>query len=629
MKLKHNIIEDLREILALDYAVILLLGVYQGLLSTLSLAPFNLPFLAWLAPWPFFYFSRRFHDSIPKLFLAGAVSSFFLCIFSFYWMLSLFKNFGDLNLGVSLLIFVPYTVLLNLKSPLFVILLGLTYRSAFRRYTPLRWFVAGLLGLLTDFLTPQIFPWYWGNLLAGNPWLSQIAEVTGIYGLSFIMFAGSYVFYRLTKIIFFADNLTHKNGFSPLARIKKLFRRPILVRLLPVPLVLIVLLVGGAVRKTQMEKAQADFPRVRVAAIQANAPLESGSMRELVREIRDLIQRRIPNLVNQAGQAAEGKLDLIVLPESAVPYVSADPTPLNGNYYRPSFEKMLMLLSYNWNADVYFNEITFTRGDRRKGEPRKMGRNSSALYGRDGRRHSVYHKRKLLAFGEYIPGTDFLKKTGLIKLVPGAILGARFHPGDTSHLIPYGTANRENPFTPPGGPLNMRDIPAGPREFESAYFTDREFKATGAFMPLICYEVLSPEHVRSFFHHRYKNGKTMNPDFLVNVTQDGWYGDSIETYQHYELGRIRSLETRRALVRSTNSGSSGFIDIAGNYVRPMVGPRLTGQEVADIQIWDVPVNRETLTIYVRYGNKWILIPVIALLSLIALRARRQMRRHVN
>jgi apolipoprotein N-acyltransferase len=53
------------------------------------------------------------------------------------------------------------------------------------------------------------------------------------------------------------------------------------------------------------------------------------------------------------------------------------------------------------------------------------------------------------------------------------------------------------------------------------------------------------------------------PDFLVNVTNDAWFGDSAEPYLHEQVARLRSIETRRDLVRSVNTGVSSHITATG------------------------------------------------------------------
>lgn len=600
--------EKIRLLLRKDSVAIGVLGLVQGLLSTLSLAPFNFPLLVWVAPWPLFYFADRFRNRPRLLLLAGAVSSLWLCTFSFYWMLHLFQVFGGLPLALSLLIFVPYTILLNLKSPLFVLLFGMTRRRPYRALVGPGFLAAGVLGLGTDFLTPQIFPWYWGNLLAGNLWLAQWAEVLGVYGLSLILFASSFVLYRMARL---APAVVRKTARLTRGR---------LLRVLPVPTALVVLLVLGGLRLWQMDLRQSELPRIRVATIQPNAPLERpGEEQDTLSIHRELTHRTIPDLAERAVRHGEGRVDLIVLPESAVPYYSAHDNPYtrSAQWYSPAFERMVQLLALNWNAEVFFNEITIRPGQNALGEYGGLVYNSSALYTREGHRKAAYDKQMLLAFGEYIPGVGLLKATGLIHLVPGVVRGARFYPGDFPRLIPYSRSNQRQKQTY-RVPLSAEAMAATPPTKAGDLFPPRHFTQDGSFGPLICYEVLSPELVRSFFLANVRG-----PDFLVNITQDGWYGKTIETFQHYELGRLRAIETRRALVRSTNSGTSGFVDLTGRYAKPLFGPIFTQQERPDVQVWDVPISRSGPTLYVRFGNAYLWLTLLLWGGSIALHFRRK------
>jgi len=54
-----------------------------------------------------------------------------------------------------------------------------------------------------------------------------------------------------------------------------------------------------------------------------------------------------------------------------------------------------------------------------------------------------------------------------------------------------------------------------------------------------------------------------NASLLVNLSNDAWFGDTLEPYQHLALAKLRAVEQRRFLVRSTNSGISAFIDPVG------------------------------------------------------------------
>jgi apolipoprotein N-acyltransferase len=73
---------------------------------------------------------------------------------------------------------------------------------------------------------------------------------------------------------------------------------------------------------------------------------------------------------------------------------------------------------------------------------------------------------------------------------------------------------------------------------------------------LICYEDILPGFVNGMVRHA-------DPDLLVNLTNDTWFGDSTEPWIHLALAKLRAVEHRRYLIRSTNTGVSAIIDPVG------------------------------------------------------------------
>lgn len=600
-----------------DAAAITGLGLVQGLLMCLAMEPFGWPLAGWLAPWPLFYLAGRFRSSAPKLVLSGMACAFFFCAFTFYWVVGLFGTFAGLGRVASLSLFIPHAVFCNLQFPAFVLLFGLALRLPLRRYLRPRWLAAGTLALIADYTVPRLFPYCWGNFIAGNRYMAQIADITGVYGLTFALFVVSYFLYRIAGIL--TGSVSRGRLF---ASVKGLASLPALKRLFPVPLFMALCLAYGAVRLHQVLEIQKTLPTVRTAIINPNAPPEDRAYvsRPIVEK---LICKTIPDLAEQAARAAGGRLDLVVLPESAVPFMCGHDTQAARRIkkYSPDAELMAQLIAWNWNVDVFLNETSYEYAPAGPGKRERVAFNSSVLYSRDGKRRDSYHKRVLLAFGEYLPGEKFLKAIGLDRAVREIIGSSRFRPGQSSNLIPYAVRNRESPY------YNRRPLPHTslkgvlPREFEKKFPADRAFSPDGYFLPLICYESILAAHVRSFFHG---NGGR-NPDFIVNITQDGWYGETTETYQHFELARIRAIETRRALVRSVNDGAAGFVDIAGRHVTPLAGPVMTAPDTAGFQVWDVPINREIRTLYVRFGELWIAVPIFIMAILTVWRKAKSMR----
>jgi len=140
--------------------------------------------------------------------------------------------------------------------------------------------------------------------------------------------------------------------------------------------------------------------------------------------------------------------------------------------------------------------------------------NSFYIFGPGGRLLSIYDKFHLVPFGEYVPLSQTLHALGIDKLVnqPGS-----FGSGDGPHTYPV-----------PGAPSAA---------------------------PLICYEVLFPGEVV---------GKD-RPGWLVNVTDDSWFGPSSSTgpYQHFLIARVRAIEEGLPIVRAANTGISAVIDPLG------------------------------------------------------------------
>jgi apolipoprotein N-acyltransferase len=81
------------------------------------------------------------------------------------------------------------------------------------------------------------------------------------------------------------------------------------------------------------------------------------------------------------------------------------------------------------------------------------------------------------------------------------------------------------------------------------------------FLPTICYEDILPALVRRLWR---SSGPT---SVLVNLTNDSWFGDSHEPLIHLALASFRAIETRRALIRSTNTGISALVDPVGRIPR--------------------------------------------------------------
>ena len=178
----------------------------------------------------------------------------------------------------------------------------------------------------------------------------------------------------------------------------------------------------------------------------------------------------------------------------------------------------------------------------------------------DGSILSLYDKVHLVPFGEYLPFQHLLESLGLQQLTKQR---GGFLAGDRRRLISI-----------PGAP------PA---------------------LPLICYEAVFADELMP---------KGPRPGWIVNVTNDGWFGISSGPYQHLQQARLRAIEQGLPLVRAANTGISAVIDPLGR----IVGALPLGSE----GVLDSPLPRPVAApIYARVGDApTFLIAAMALFAVI-------------
>ena len=116
----------------------------------------------------------------------------------------------------------------------------------------------------------------------------------------------------------------------------------------------------------------------------------------------------------------------------------------------------------------------------------------------------------------------------------------------------------------------------------------------------ICYEAIYPGEVRRFV----ANGAQL----LVNISNDGWFGRSAAPEQHLRMARVRAVENRRWLVRSTNNGYTASVDPYGRIFEP-IKPDI--RAVADLP-YDLRTDE---SIYTRFGDwfAWLCVAVSVIL----------------
>jgi apolipoprotein N-acyltransferase len=192
--------------------------------------------------------------------------------------------------------------------------------------------------------------------------------------------------------------------------------------------------------------------------------------------------------------------------------------------------------------------------------------NSIYVIDHEGSILSVYDKLHLVPFGEYLPLQNLMERVGLEQLTK---VQGGFIPGTVSRNL---------------------EIPHAPRA-----------------LPLICYEAIFPGAVAA-------QNRNDRPGWMVNLTNDGWFGISTGPHQHLQQARWRAVEQGLPLVRAANTGISAVIDPVGRTVAEL-GLGIEG-------VLDSPLPTAIApTIYARIGD----IPAAVLFAaalLIVFRRRR-------
>ena len=176
------------------------------------------------------------------------------------------------------------------------------------------------------------------------------------------------------------------------------------------------------------------------------------------------------------------------------------------------------------------------------------------------------HPAALAAFATSMPSGATLLMGSLRRSTPDAganifnsvhaVVGGRIVATyDKAHLVPYG---EYLPLESWLGPLGLRRVVTVPGSFDSGA-GPRSLAVAGlpSFSPLICYEAIFPGAVLD---------SSDRPQWLLNVTNDGWFGETSGPHQHLAQARLRAIEEGLPLVRAANTGISALIDPYGRVI---------------------------------------------------------------
>lgn len=366
-----------------------------------------------------------------------------------------------------------------------------------------------LLGILTlpslwvalEFLRSHLLTGFGWGLLGYSQWrflpFIQIADVTGAYGVSFLVMLGNVTLYHLIRW----DH--SKKG--------RLFL------VIGMAVIFFSTLFYGKIRLQTLLSPST----LRVSVIQGNIPQDL----KWDASARDLVMKKYEHLTELA---ALNTPDIIFWPETSVPGFLPDEKDLLDRLVALSQKiKTYLLVGTPWNeGGVTYNSALFLKG---------------------GKILERYDKLHLVPYGEFIPFED------TFPFMRDWIVTGDFYPG-----------KEETVFRHP----------------------------KGSFSVLVCFEDIFPELVRRF----------QGSDFLVNITNDAWFGESGAPFQHAQASVFRAVENRKTVLRIANTGYTCLIDPKGRILQDL---RVEGEAlfVTGFRTWDVSFSQsKEETFYSRYGD---------------------------
>ena len=254
----------------------------------------------------------------------------------------------------------------------------------------------------------------------------------------------------------------------------------------------------------------------------------------------------IQNLVNLSDPKRYfGKKTIFIWPEGVLPSTNMN----NINSYKEIFSK-------NFDKD-HFILLGLNREANLNGKTEYY--NSIAVIDNQSNVIDYYDKRKLVPFGEFLPLENVLSLIGLKSL--------------TNNYQSYTKGKDKKAI------LNIEDI-------------NLKLLAT------ICYEIIYAGTLNN----------NLDYDLIINISEDGWFGNSIGPYQHYAHSRFRSIEQGKTLIRSANNGISAIINPNGK-IKSLIDLEETGS------IYTNEIKHK-VTLFSKYGNKMYFVLIFIYIFLI-------------
>jgi len=540
------------------------------LAAALSAALLELPFplagplplwrtaFAWfgLAPLLCVILSKPGPRPILRGFRLGYLSGFLWYMGNCYWVRDTMAKYGDLPAIVPVLLLTGYSLVLGLYIGVFGLSLALIRQATGSKRLALA--AAPVLWVALELAAARITSVPWDQLgysQVDNPLVNQLAPWTGVYGISFLLVAVNALLAG-ALVVDRCPPRTFWQGPRPWG-IAGFF-----------------LLAVGALGVTLTPPT----PKATASAVLIQPNLDVGQETRWdapgewdahMAQFSQLAGEECKTYIAGTPQtgASNGEIvcppypthpDLIVWPESPAPFDEAD----------PRFQKTVRTLAVSNHASLIVGNIGWSQ------DPANQEWdyfNSALVVGADGNRVGRYDKIHLVPFGEYVP---FAKLITFARKLTGRV--SKFTRGDERKVFRLAASNG----------------------------------AAHRYGVFICYESVFADEVRQF--------SQLGAEVLVNISDDGWYGDTSAPWQHLNMVRMRAIENRRWILRDTNNGVTAVIDPYGR-VR---------QSISRHQVDALPAQfgfRDDITFYTAHGDVFAWVCVLLSLAVVAWAGKKLLR----
>lgn len=268
---------------------------------------------------------------------------------------------------------------------------------------------------------------------------------------------------------------------------------------------------------------------------------------------------RFHDLIHLSEDALTNEPDVVIWPEAAMPGLPR---------YQPEFAEPISALAANHHAWMIIGtddaEATATETNYF---------NASFLISPDGKLANSYRKRGLVIFGEYIPLEKWLPFIKWFTPITGS-----YTAGD--HAVQFQVTSRA-------------DRPREPQDTGNGFLTlarEEKFQTS----VLICFEDVFPHLAR----------KSVEPDtdFLVNITNDGWFGEGAAQWQQAAAATFRTVENGVPLIRCANTGITCWIDANGRWVQTFADQKNSVYGVGFMSTTVYVPNKHPQTFYNLHGD---------------------------